>query len=166
LAVSSQVISIAFGFEFDFDFVMAALVVVGKKELRHLDMSNYSDNYDRTYRNERESGRGINNLTWSNLDNSSEGKSKLWCALCRVRLIASPKPNEKDKLWCRECGRSYDNVQTTKALNKSGSLSSANSGSFIVSQKRSKRRVAPSNLVNSQLTDEDLTDLRQMGFTI
>jgi hypothetical protein len=39
-------------------------------------------------------------------------------------------------------------------------------GSFIVSQKRSKRRVAPSDLVNSQLTDEDLTDLRQMGFKI
>ena len=30
-----SVISVAFGFEFDFDFVMAALVVVGKKELHH-----------------------------------------------------------------------------------------------------------------------------------
>ena len=29
------VISIAFGFEFDFDFVMAALVVIGKRELHH-----------------------------------------------------------------------------------------------------------------------------------
>jgi len=30
-----SVISIAFGFEFDFDFVMAALVVIGKRELHH-----------------------------------------------------------------------------------------------------------------------------------
>ena len=30
-----SVISIVFGFEFDFDFVMAALAVVGKKELHH-----------------------------------------------------------------------------------------------------------------------------------
>jgi transcription elongation factor Elf1 len=129
-----------------------------------LDMSNYSENYDRTYRNERESGRGINNLTWSN---SSEGKSKFWCTLCRVKLIASPKPNEKDMLWCKECGHSFDKKvqQTTKPINKSRSPSSANSGSFIISQKR-KATVRRIDSVNNELSDEDLNDLRSMGFTI
>ena len=49
----------------------------------------------------------VNNLTWN-----SSYTEKLFCKPCYSsglgRLIPSPKADEKDNLYCRNCGKSYD----------------------------------------------------------
>ena len=111
----------------------------------------------------------INNLTWK-----PSYTEKLWCKPCYSsglgRLIPSPKADEKDKLYCRNCGRSYnisdiDNQQQQEK--KLSAVSPKSSGPIIISKKTkgSKPRKQVGS-VNDELTDEDISDLRSSGINV
>jgi hypothetical protein len=107
----------------------------------------------------------INNLTWK-----PSYSEKLWCKPCYSsglgRLIPSPKADEKDKLYCRNRGKScdisdIDNQQKeTKLGMKHGETRSQ---PMLISQKSKEKRKPKFDSVNNDLTEEDKSDIRQSG---
>ena len=110
----------------------------------------------------------INNLVGF----GSETRKNEWCLQCYSsglgRLIPSPKSDEKDKLYCRNCGKSYGmdeidkRTKTTRNLNKPQQTS----GPFVISQKRKGKDKRKCDSPNNELTEDDLKDLRSMGYRV
>jgi len=104
----------------------------------------------------------------------SETKRNEFCLPCYNsglgRLIPSPKPDQKDMLYCRNCGTSYNNSdideqqKETKLGLKHGE---GQSKTFMISKKSkgSKPRKQVGS-VNDELTDEDISDLRSSGINV
>jgi len=107
----------------------------------------------------------VNNLTWN-----SSYTEKLFCKPCCSsglgRLIPSPKADEKDKLYCRNCGKSYDisdidnQQKETKLGMKHGETQNT---PILISQKRNDKRKPKFDGLNNELTDEDKQDIRNSG---
>jgi uncharacterized protein YbaR (Trm112 family) len=107
----------------------------------------------------------VNNLTWN-----SSYTERLFCKPCYSsglgRLIPSPKADEKDKLYCRNCGKSYDisdiddQQKETKLGMKHGETQNT---PILISQKRNDKRKPKFDSVNNELTDEDKQDIRNSG---
>jgi hypothetical protein len=105
----------------------------------------------------------------------SEIKNNEFCIPCYYsglgRLIPSPKKEEKgDSLYCRNCGKSYsmdDIAKTTKIISlKSLNKPQQTSGPFVISQKRKGKDKPRFDSPNNELTEDDLKDLRSMGYRV
>jgi hypothetical protein len=114
----------------------------------------------------------IKNLTWSSINPGSEQDSKQWCKPCYSsglgKLIPSPKPDEKNMLYCRNCGKSYSiEAQTETKQKLKLKHGEGPSKPFIISQqnKREKRKTKFDS-VNNELGTEELEELRSMGFRV
>jgi uncharacterized protein YbaR (Trm112 family) len=134
-----------------------------------IDDGYYSYDRDSPYLATKNNRFKINNLTWT-----SSYAEKSWCKPCYSsglgRLIPSPKADEKDKLYCRNCGKSYNISDIDKQQQEQKNLtatSAKSSGPIVISQKSKNKRDKPKfDIVNNELTDEDLEDLRGLGFRI
>lgn len=132
-----------------------------------IDDGYYSYDRDSPYLAAKNNRFKINNLTWT-----SPYAEKSWCKLCYSsglgRLIPSPKSDEKDKLYCRNCDKSYGmdeidkRTKTTRNLNKPQQTS----GPFVISQKRKGKDKPKCDSPNNELTEDDLKDLRSMGYRV
>lgn len=112
----------------------------------------------------------INNLVGF----GSEIKNNEFCIPCYYsglgRLIPSPKTEEKGTLYCRNCGKSYsidDIPKTTKPTSlKSLNKPQQTSRPFVISQKRKGKDKPKFDSPNNELTEDDLKDLRSMGYRV
>jgi uncharacterized protein YbaR (Trm112 family) len=122
-------------------------------------------NRDSPYLAARNNRFKINNLVGFGETEKNNG----WCLPCHGsglnRLIPSPKPDEKGKLYCRNCGKSYsiDDINKTKPTQNLAKPQQA-SGPFVISQKRKEKRVREQiGSINDTLSPEDIDDIRARG---
>jgi hypothetical protein len=93
-------------------------------------------------------------------------EDKVFCPICLVKLkyIDAGK-----NLWCKECGNKTP-VQEVKHEKKLTSrfARTGNQQPIIMSKGPLKRKksIVDNDSVNADLTDEDLLDLRRMGYRI
>ena len=99
-------------------------------------------------------------------------KKNQWCIPCYSsglgRLIPSPKEGEKDMLYCPNCGKSYSINEINKTKPTADlAKPQQTSGPILICQKgKHDRRKVKFDTINNQLSDEDLNDLRSMGYCI
>jgi hypothetical protein len=113
----------------------------------------------------------INNLTWNASNSNTE---KLFCKPCYSsglgRLIPSPQPDEKDKLYCRNCGKSYNifDIDNQQKETKLGMKHGETQDTPILKSQKSKAAKPRKQIgsVNDVLSDEDLSDLRKSGINV
>jgi hypothetical protein len=86
------------------------------------------------------------------------------CKTC----ISHQKLILQEQDWvCRECGKKTPVAEIKHEKKLTSKFSTEGLGSFILSQKGAKRkRLASYDNPNSELSEEDLNDLRNAGFTV
>jgi hypothetical protein len=75
------------------------------------------------------------------------------------RLI--PSPEGKDKLFCRNCGRTFDKEEINNKGKPAKSLTKPQHSPILISQKSKNKKKPKFDTPNSQLTEEDLDDIRK-----
>ncbi len=121
--------------------------------------------YDIDGRLKRDRTTGINNL----MGFGQPEKINEFCKPCYYsglsRLI--PHPKETGKLLCRNCGKSYDIEEIKKEKAKpTKSLTKPQHTPLIISQNGKDKKKPKFDTPNSELTDEDLADLRGYGYRL
>lgn len=94
-------------------------------------------------------------------------KKNDWCPsnVCNVRLVV----NREGITLCPECGRTVTKEQQQQKQEQKPLKLQQNEGPpkpIIISQKRKGKDKPKFNDVNAELSDEDLNDLRSMGYRI
>ncbi len=107
---------------------------------------------------------GINNL----IGFGQPEKINEFCKPCYYsglsRLI--PHPTEKDKLLCRNCGTSYSMEEIKEKSKPVKSLTRPQRNTMIISQKGKDKKKPKFDTPNSELSQEDLDDLRSYGYRL
>lgn len=93
-------------------------------------------------------------------------QDKVFCPVCNVKLMYTENGRF---LWCKECGQKtpVEEVKHEKKLTSKFVKSQA-ANPIVVSKGVGKKRrsVVDNDSVNASLSDEDLLDLRRMGYRI
>ncbi|PWU81109.1 MAG: hypothetical protein DLM72_08685 [Candidatus Nitrosopolaris wilkensis] len=111
--------------------------------------------------------RDRNKIDYIGFGETAEYKSD-WCPsnVCKVRMRLEPNGD----LNCQECGRtvSKEQQQQQQQQVKISLKHDNNPGApIIISQKdKNDKRKAKFDMPNNSLTDEDLDDLRNMGYRL
>ena len=125
-------------------------------------MSYVDDTYNSEARKTMEARKKVNFVSWGER-NVNEGKQ--WCPVCNVVLLYKENGTIA---WCKECGNEtlVSQMKQVKRL-RSKFGEAADAGPIILSKdRRSKKEHPITDSVNSELSEEDLADLRSMGFRI
>lgn len=129
-------------------------------------MSDDSDNFDRDspYLAMKRDKYRINNLVGFGSETTNKND---WCPsnVCKVRLVV----NRDGLIQCPECGRNVTKEQQQQKQEQKELKLQQNAGtpkSFVISQSVKTKTRKQIGSVNDSLTDEDVSDLRNMGINI
>jgi hypothetical protein len=94
-----------------------------------------------------------------------EIEQSLWCPVCRVKLKFEDNGRT---LWCKECGKHTPSTEVKHEKKLRSKFPKSNSGNpIVISQPKKSKRERPTAVgVNANLSEEDLKELRGMGFNV
>jgi uncharacterized Zn finger protein (UPF0148 family) len=121
------------------------------------------DNRDSPYQQMRRDRYKINNLV--NFGSETTSNKNDWCPslVCKVRLVV----NREGIIQCPECGRiitkeqQFHKQEQLKLQQNTGTRKS-----FVISQSTNSKQRKQIGSTNDSLTDEDVSDLRNMGINV